>query len=195
MAVPVLAGVLPALAKAGGKVAANVLGGFLPVIGREVAVAFSPVARAHRKMLRTDMEKLRTGVGLGLSEAEKRKMAQEAIRAAQAAQSTLLDQARRTGDYRNIAKLSAASAMAGAMSRDQAEKLSAQLAEARAADIRNRMAQRYSEVTGVGEATGASVANAISRANTTSQGADVDQLAALVKQLEAAGGAAAGVGG
>lgn len=192
MAAPVLAGLLPAIAKAGGKMASGVLGGFLPVIGREVAVAFSPVARAHRKMLRTDMEKLRTGVGLGLSEAEKRKMAQDGIRAAQAAQGTLLDHARRTGDYRGVAKLSSASALAGALTRDQAEKLSAQLAETRAADIRNRMAQRYAEVTGVGEATGANVAGAISRANTGAQGADVDQLAALVQQLESMGMGAGG---
>lgn len=145
---------------------AGVLGGLLgaatlglaPAAGRALSTAFSPVARAEKQMLREDVKKLQTGVGLGLSEAEKTAGTAGAIQAAQAAQAGLIDEARRRGDFGALTRMSEQAATAGAGARLGMEQGSQQLAQQRAADIRARMTARRQELAGFGAQAGKDMA-------------------------------------
>lgn len=162
--------------------AGKALGALAPAIGGEIATQLSPVARAERQALRADVEKLKTGVGLGLSEAEKRQGVAGAVQAAQAAQAGLIDEARRTGDFSRIAALAHQASQAGAQSRQGLEAASQQLAQQRAENIRARMKQQADTVYARGEKAGERLDAAFKKKTPAKPGLDQEQLADWTKQ-------------
>lgn len=139
-------------------IGAGMAGGLAGTAGGALATAFSPVARAERQLLRADVEKLKTGKGLGISEAEKQMGSAGAVQAAQAAQASLIDEARRTGNVGLLARLGQQATQAGAGARLGMEQASQQLAQQRAEAIRERMTARRKELYAQGAAAGKSMA-------------------------------------
>jgi len=175
----------------------KLLGALGPSIGGALAASdrFSEVSAAERAALREDVQKLRTGQDLGMTDAEKNAGVAGAVRAAQAAQAGLVDDVQRQGaaqgfsqsgaQQQTLAQYGEQAAGAGAAARAEIEAANADVARQRAEAIRERMTARRKELRGQGEEAGERVGDVLtgSSGGSEEEGLSSEELAAVRKDL------------